>query len=208
MPTLNTDNQISDLALNNLSKALVPTFDSFTLLQKQLTICFPILEMQKSLQKMLADSVAISMNSIFKSIFEEQSKMFDMLKASLAQAFFIYPLQNYYPTREIDVVEVNENPVTLSITIEGRFFFSGRPINTITTNSKHGKLLKLLLSNEYNYVTDAQIEENIGVMDKDKGIGYLRRDLKKALKEAGIEINLYREEKIGYRLLGISRLLN
>ena len=209
MATINTDNQTSNLALNSLSKALVPTFDSMALFQKQLILDFsPMLEAQKSLQKVLAESVAISMNSIFKSVFDEQAKMFEMLKTSLAQACSIYPLWGHYPTHETKVVKVNENQITLSVAIEGRFFLNGELITTITTNSKHGKLLKLLLSSVNNYVTDTQINDELDVTDKEKGVGYIRRDLKKALKEAGITLNLYREKKVGYRLLGISHLLN
>lgn len=209
MPTLNTDNQISDLALTSLSKALVPTFDSMAILRKQLVLDFsPMFNIQKSLQEMFAASAEAMTKSIFSYLLEEQVKMFDLLKTSLVQALSINPFPNYYPTQDAEIVEANENPITLSMAVEGRFFIDGKLITTISTNSKHGKLLRLLLSSENYYVTDNQINKDIGVMDKDKGIGYLRRDLKKALRDAGIEIDLYREREVGFRILRITRLLN
>ncbi len=92
----------------------------------------------------------------------------------------------------------------ISISTEGRFYFNDQLIPTISTNSKHGRLFKLLLTNDDNYVSDNQIIEELEICDF-RGVGFIRRDMKSSLRKFGFKVNLYRERKKGYRLLDISR---
>lgn len=124
----------------------------------------------------------------------------------------LYPFATnfvYQPVQEeISTTGPIQTSFGISISVEGRFYLGNMLIHTISTNSKHGKLFKKLLLNDQNYVTDKEVSTDIGVMDKDKGIGYIKRDLKNALKSFGLSISLYRERKTGYRLMRVSNLLN
>lgn len=150
----------------------------------------------------------------FNSPFIEFAKSIRQMQLSLAKSlmFAINPLAIQFEpetyAQEAEIIEDNNEMLGISVSIEGRFYLQDQLINTISTNSKHGRLLKLFLTENDNYVTDEEARRTLDVMDKDKGVGYLRRDLKDALKEAGLEINLYREKEKGYRLLGFSKLSN
>jgi hypothetical protein len=159
---------------------------------------------------------------MFRELAEQQSKMFEMLRESLARAIptnlfvnslfpftpLVQPRKNLVPVYDAEIVEYKpEIGFGLKPTIEGRFLYNGHLVGTISTGSKHGKLLKLLLTKESNYITDDEISKTLDV-DGYREIGYLRRDLKEKLREAGIVIELYRERKTGFRLLSVSILSN
>lgn len=223
MPIVNDRNQTSELALDNFSKFLVPSFDIMKILQKQMTVDFsPIFEAQKIIKEHIASVFVFSIADMFKGFARQQSKMFEMLKLNLIQAVHLDILDDlnlYTPqvvtkrdifstTYDAEIVEDGSNiAFGLEVTTEGRFIFEGHVLKSISTNSKHGKLLKMLLINEDNYVTD---EVACKVLDVDgyRGLGYLRRDLKKALKESGLQVNLYREHKTAFKLLEIYLLPN
>lgn len=96
----------------------------------------------------------------------------------------------------------------INVTIEGRFVFKGRILKRLSTCSKHGRLLELLLKSPNNYLSDYDAISKLDVIDQDKGLGYIRNDLIESLAENGLQINLYRQRKIGYRLLGIKKISN
>lgn len=96
----------------------------------------------------------------------------------------------------------------ITLTIEGRFLFKDKLIKNFSTNSKHGKFLEMLLKAPNNYVLDSDAIAKLEVVDPDKGLGYIRNDLKESFAKNGIQINLYRQRKKGYRLLGTKKMSN
>lgn len=169
-----------------------------------------IRQVQLNMVKQYNEIVRNMLNSPILEIVKNTREMQLSLARSIQNALNPLAVQ-FEPVSQIqeaEVIEENSSLFDLTVSIEGRFFLKDELINTITTNSKHGKLLELLLKNNENYVTDEEVNENIGVMDEGKGIGYIRRDLKRALKKFALKIDLYRDRQRGYRLLEISRLPN
>jgi len=223
MPVLNNKNQISELALVNLSKSLGPTFDLATAIQKQIVFDFtPIIEATSNLQEALASSFVFSTAKVFRSFAEGQGKMFEMLRASLIQAIPVNlfvdlapfttqakSVKNPSPIYEAEILEYKPEAIFgLEVTIEGRFIYEGCALRFISTNSKHGKLFRMFLVNEDNYVTDNEVRENIGVADEDRGVDFIKKDLVRYLRKDGLKAKLYRNRKEGYRLMAIKKLLN
>ena len=68
--------------------------------------------------------------------------------------------------------------------------------------------MELLLKNSENYISDADAISKLKVIDQDKGLSYIRNDLIESLAKNGLQINLYRQRKTGYRLLGIKKISN
>jgi len=182
----------------------------------------PILAMQENMRK-LAKSFAIPIGLIetFKEIGESQKRMVLMLSSVASSSLAVQlpdivyspptkPETYYPPTYEVfeEVEEIKGRAFGVNVTIEGRFIYKNRMLRSISTNSKHGKFFKMLLTNEDNYVTDQEVKENIGVADDDKGIGYIRKDLAKYLRKDGIQVELYRQRGEGYKLMAVKRLLN
>ena len=110
--------------------------------------------------------------------------------------------------QEAEIVGENTGIFNMAITFEGIFFYNNKPIDTINTGSKHGKFLKMLLNYDNNYVSDEQFLSKIGVSDELKGIGYVRRDLKKYLRRIGINVEIRRVRNQGHRLLSIRKIAN
>ena len=68
--------------------------------------------------------------------------------------------------------------------------------------------MELLLKNSENYISDADAISKLKVIDQDKGLSYIRNDLIESLAKNGLQINLYRQKKTGYRLLGVKKISN
>ncbi len=168
-----------------------------------------LMEMQNAVARQCAEAI----RSALTPSFAEFAKSLREMQISLAKSLIlaINPLAiNFEPdtyVQEAEVISIG-GITDLSVSVEGRFFFKSQPVDTVTTNSKHGKLLKLLLTDGENYVSDAEAIRELDLMNPMKGIGYVRRDLKDALRDSGLQIDLYREKQKGYRLLGISKLPN
>ena len=167
---------------------------------------------QLNMVKQYNEVVSLALKSPYIEIVKNIGDMQNSLAKNLLYALNPFAIP-YNPItaveiQEAEIVEENNTLLDITISIEGRFFIKGQLINTISTNSKHGKFLKLLINNNQNYVSDREVSEKIGVMDEEKGIGYLRRDLLDALNKFGLYVNLYREKQRGYRLLEVSRLPN
>ncbi len=151
---------------------------------------------------------------VLSSPFMELAKTIKETQANLAKniLFAMNPLMVLYrPTefiQEAEIVEENVGIFNIFITFEGIFHYNNKPIDTIDTGSKHGKFLKMLLNYDNNYVSDECFLSEIDVSDEIKGIGYVRRDLKKYLRRAGIEIEIRRVRDQGHRLLSIRKIAN
>jgi hypothetical protein len=156
-------------------------------------------------------------NSIWKNILTPPatnlSSIFEAAEIIEADVNEVSPAQaipTSLPAVRVQYQQVFEN-FNMAITIEGRFYFEGKILQNLTTNSKHGQFLKILLTSEQNYVTDEFLIELFGFPDPAKGIGYIRDDLKKYLSREGIRIVLYRNRdrlNKGYKLIRISKLSN
>lgn len=168
-----------------------------------------LIEMQNAVARQCAEAIRSALTPSFAEFAKSLREMQISLAKSLVLA--INPLAiNFEPAsyvQEAEIVRVGEI-TDLSISVEGRFFFESQLVDTISTNSKHGRFLKLLLTDDENYVSDTEAVRELDLMDPMKGIGYVRRDLKDALSDSGLQIDLYREKGKGYRLLGISKLPN
>jgi hypothetical protein len=168
-----------------------------------------LIEMQNTVARQCAEAIRSALTPSFaefaKSLREMQISMAKSLIFAINPLAINFELASY--VREAEVVGVGEIN-DLSVSVEGRFFFKSQLVDTISTNSKHGRLLKLLLTDFENYVSDEETVRELDLMDPMKGIGYVRRDLKDALRDSGLQIDLYREKGKGYRLLGISKLPN
>lgn len=171
--------------------------------------------------KSLAAACAID-KSVWKNLFTpatpfKASSIFgnmDVVEAEVVTTKEIQALNTSLPavqslarTRYTEVFE----DFNMSLTIEGRFYYDGMLLQFISTNSKHGQLLKFLLENDDNYVTDAYLQGVFHPPDPDKGLGYVRDDLKRCLAKEGLTIEIYRNRDItnkGYKLVRLSRFSN
>jgi len=169
-----------------------------------------ISQVQLGMVKQLNEAIILAIKPSLTMMEKSLREMGEFITNSMLYSInpFIAQFEPAINIQDAETIEDSSGVSDLSVAVEGRFYFGSGVIRTISTDSKHGRLFGLLLGNDENYVTDEEILEKIGVMDEIKGIGYLRRDLKKALKESGLEINLYRERKRGYRLLGVTKLQN
>lgn len=167
-----------------------------------------LIEMQGAVAKQCVEAIRSALTPSLADLVKSLREMQLSLSKSLMVA--INPLAiNFEPAyvQEAEVISIG-GITNLSVSVEGRFFFKSQLVDTLSTNSKHGRLLKLLLTDDENYITDAEAVRELDLMDPMKGIGYVRRDLKAALRDSGLQIDLYREKQKGYRLLGISKLPN
>lgn len=169
-----------------------------------------LMEMQNVVAQQCIDAI----RSALTPSFAEFAKSLREMQISLAKSLMlaINPLAiNFEPATSIQEAEIIDgtsvfNDVTL--TIEGRFLFQRSLIHTVSAGSKHGKFLEMLLTYEDNFVSDKEFRSQIDLSDDEKGIGYIRRDLKKYLRMAGLEANILRVRKFGHRLVSIDRIAN
>lgn len=96
----------------------------------------------------------------------------------------------------------------IRISIEGRFYYEQRKLERLTAGSKHGKFFQMLLESDYNYVKDDTALYKLNPSDREKGLGYIRDDLVKALGADKLAINLARNRKNGYRLVSVKPQTN
>lgn len=223
MPVLESSNQIAESTLADLSRSIGPRLDLVMSIQKQLTIDFtPIFEAQNHWREIFASSLVFSAAEVFRNFAEEQNRMLEIIRESLIRAIpsnlfdnaipftpLAIPHKRLPPVYEAELVEYKPEPkFGLEVTIEGRFIYEGQVLRSISTNSKHGKFLKMFLNNEDNYVSDKEVKEDIGVVDEDRGVNFIKKDLVKYLRKDDLEAKLYRQRKEGYKLLAVSKILN
>lgn len=139
----------------------------------------------------------------------------------------IFPEISYLPEiiEDIDIPTLKPRPVirqkkksvefytyhesfSIGITEEGTFYYKNRLLSHVFTSSKHGKLLKLLLEAESNYLTDTILLKVLCPPDFDKGLGYIRKDLMRYLTKDNLKIDIYRSRKQGYKLRKITKVRN
>lgn len=151
------------------------------------TTTSPIAEIAKQIQRNQFDLVTIVTQAINQSKFRFES--FPSVKKTEA---------------------VNKKSIlsNLTVTIEGQFFFKDTLILAVNAGSKHGRFLKMLLTYKDNFVSDEEFRSQIDLSDNKKGIGYIRRDLKKYLMLSGFEINILRIRKFGHKLVSICKIAN
>lgn len=183
-----------------------PTLSLSIALRKQLE---QIRQVQINMVNQYNEAVSLAFKFPFTKLVEDIKEMQMSMARSLQLTLnpFAPAYEPVVSIQEAEIVEDDSSLFDLTVSIEGRFYFQDKLISTISTNSKHGKLLKMLLVHDDNYLTDEEISKKLGV-SKDRGIGYLRRDMKRSLKEFGLETDLYRVKEEGYRLLGVKKLLN
>ena len=91
------------------------------------------------------------------------------------------------------------------ITVEGTFVYQAVNIlGRINLGTKAGKYFQLLLTSENNFVSDKRVKEQIEVADDAKGVGYIRKDFIKALKQDGFVVKMRRTRGHGSKLINIS----
>ena len=169
-----------------------------------------IRQAQLNMVKQYNNIVSVALSSPFM----ELAITLKETQANIVKSFLysINPLiVQHTPTefiQEAEIVGENTGILNMAITFEGIFFYNNKPIDTINTGSKHGKFLKMLLNYDNNYVSDEQFLSKIGVSDELKGIGYVRRDLKKYLRRIGINVEIRRVRNQGHRLLSIRKIAN
>jgi len=103
---------------------------------------------------------------------------------------------------------IYDEKFSIGITAEGTFYYRNRLISHVSISSKHGKLFKLLIEAENNYVDDVTLLKILCPQDPDKGLGYIREDLIRYLAKDHLEINIYRNRKQGYKLRKITKARN
>jgi len=163
----------------------------------------------------------------FQKSFDDLNKNFGlMLVAQMQSVNFADKFRNYPPTQVIDVESTeisvplisasnaldivnNFEDFSIGISVEGRFYYEEKQIHGLTLGSNHGRFLKMLLEAEFNYVSDEYALRILNPSDKEKGIGFIRDDLVKILRnENSLELNLYRNRKQGYKLMSIQPQAN
>lgn len=144
----------------------------------------------------------INASSIFRDI--------NVMDSEVEEVNSVQSIPASLPTVQTQYLRIFDD-FNMAISIEGRFYFNGKILKNLSTNSRHGQFLKFLLENEANYVADRFLLEIFNPPDPDKGIGYIRDDLKRNLAKEGIGIDIYRNRDItnkGYRLTKIAKLSN
>lgn len=162
--------------------------------------------MVKQYNDVVSAALRFPFAEFLKNIHETQTNMAKSLQFALNP--FLTQIGPTVSIQEAEIVESEYDLSNLSISMGGVFLFNGEHINTISTNSKHGRFLKMLLDSEDNYVSDKYAIRELDLVDEEKGIGYLRRDLKRDLLRSNIEIKLHRQTKRGYSLVSVKRILN
>ena len=164
------------------------------------------INMVKHYNEVVSAALNFPFAELLRSIQETQAHMARRFQYALNPfALQFEPVANI---QEVEIVKENEGVFNMIITFEGIFLFNNQPISIITTGSKHGRFLRMLLTYKNNYVSDKEFLDKIDVTDESKGIGYIRRDLKKNLRRAGIEVGIRRVRKHGHRLLYARKLMN
>jgi hypothetical protein len=169
-----------------------------------------LMEMQNAVARQCAEAIRSALTPSFAEFAKSLREMQISMAKSLVLA--INPLAiNFGPTLPIQEAEViNGMPVfdDVTLTIEGRFLYQKSLIHTVSAGSKHGRFLEMLLTYENNFVSDNDFRRQIDLTDEEKGIGYVRRDLKKYLRMDGLEANILRVRKFGHKLISIRRIAN
>lgn len=190
---------------SSITLALDPALSLSVSLGKQLE---QIRQAQLNMVKQYNQIIEMALTSTLLQLTKSISASQEVLAKNLLRAINPLALVKYPEAEDVEAEIVEDNNLfKLSTSIEGRFYWENSLIETITTDSKHGKLLKMLFEADNNYVTDEEIANRLDV-SKDRGVGYVRRDMKSALEESGLKADLYREKRTGYRLLGIKKLPN
>ena len=211
------------LVTKDISTQLQPFSISMIEFQKDFREVYskPIKAIQESARRLVESfTLPVGLIESLREVGKQQKGALALKSVTAPSLTFELPNIGYIPSVEpetyhppnYDVIEeleyLEESVFDTTVTVEGRFIHEGHMLRAISTNSKHGKLFKMLLVNENNYVTDSEIKKNIGVVDEDKGIGYIRKDLAKCLRKDDLEVDLYRERRNGYRLVGIKKISN
>jgi hypothetical protein len=169
-----------------------------------------LMEMQNAVAQQCVEAI----RSALTPSFAEFAKSLREMQISMAKSLMlaINPLAiNFEPATYIQEAEVIDGTSALgdiALTVEGQFLFQRSLIHTMSAGSKHGKFLKMMLTFENNFVSDNDFRSQIDLADEEKGIGYVRRDLKKYLRLAGLEANILRVRKFGHKLISIRRIAN
>ncbi|HRN70500.1 MAG TPA: hypothetical protein PLS49_04920 [Candidatus Woesebacteria bacterium] len=238
MPELSSTK--TDYDLDALPPSTLAAFDSVQLLAKTLNDAYfepirifseslnqvylePMRQLGKTFEayntqiaKVIATAVTIDRN-LWKNTFTpptiNASSIFgdiNVIDSEVEEVSSVQSIPASLPAVRTQYLKVYED-FNMAISIEGRFYFNGMILNNLSTNSRHGQFLKFLLENEANYVTDEFLLAIFNPPDPDKGIGYIRDDLKRNLAKEGIRIDIYRNRDItnkGYKLIKIAKLSN
>lgn len=98
---------------------------------------------------------------------------------------------------------VNPNAINdLQLLTTGEFAYRSKVINTITTNSREGRLLKLLVMSPYNHATINIIEAEF--QDHTFDLHKLKEYIIKAFKHENLNIEIKSIRTNGYRLVSIN----
>lgn len=162
---------------------------------------------------------------------KKTAEKFNVIKPMLSSSLFLPPQRysqfpNLIPLMDSQGIELIDEPLKvrrkhkapkftryfeefcIGMTKEGRFYYKNKLLKNISTNSKQGKFLKLLLEMDNNYITDVVAIDTLQPPDLDKGLGYIRDDLIKCLAKDSLNIDIYRNRKHGFKLLKITKVKN
>jgi biotin operon repressor len=171
----------------------------------------PVLGTHKLTYAEISETVLIpnSFFSLFNAV-DDFVKMFTIPSFLPPKINFTLPLpRTSFRYREVSL------PITtysyydqfkLKVSIEGRFLYQDSPLKHISLNSKHGIFLSRLLENKNNFVSDQEILSELN-FDDYRNLGYIKRDMKKALEQDGFKIELYRARSKGYKLVALTPII-
>lgn len=171
-----------------------------------------IRQSQFNMVKQYNEAVSLALSSPFVEFAKNIREMQLSMAKSLLFAVNPHAVPHYsdipVSVQEAEVFESDTDTKNISILEGGLFAFDGKIIRTISTNSKQGKFFKMLLTYNDNYVSDQEAVEKLDIPDIERGMSYIRRDLKRDLLNSNFKIELYRHTNNGYSLINIKRLPN
>lgn len=119
------------------------------------------------------------------------------------------PLENIPSAPNVKTIPDNmitHPPSVIRIMDDGSFFFGECQLYPLNTESERGRYLELLLLNEGNYASDANIARIMNDDDDPGRPNQVRQDLRKVLKKYNLDIYTQPNCKNGTKLLGITEL--
>ncbi len=218
MPKLNQESSLVISYSNSIEIFPPEFFDNLTAINKQME---PLMESIRKMNESTLFVIQKSFEDIDKNIgqiFAVQMKLVNFANIFIRPSFPPSQIVDVEPTeitpsllptsRVLAIVGKFEN-FNIGISIEGKFYYGEKQIIGLTLGSNHGKFLKMLLESDFNYVSDEYALSILNPSDKEKGIGFIRDDLIKVLRNKNtLNVQLFRDRKQGYRLISIQPLTN
>lgn len=167
------------------------------------------------------------MREVLEPLAKQQREMFEGLAAISTRVFPQFPATTLPTAAVKEATEVLEGEIVkprviqathepeilvsvagIALTANGRFYDQTRSLylDPLNIGSTAGKYLMLLMTEDYYYLRDERLYQEIPTVKYPGGKEQLRQDLRKILLKYSLDIDTRRITKQGTTLVGIKRL--